>query len=291
MPLYVFLHGLTVVKQQGNDLEIVLPKVPGHVQKAGGWLAETDIVKSDLVLQGVQTGTTPFPWDGMLYLTGTTLTTLGRAATLHLPAPRAVLSLLCACPTMPPYPPPVPLPIAQDYVVRTKTGSLVFTRVPSVHVLVYDYSDENEVRLDNHSWEPYSNGGAISLHVISTSLEREGQAHEDATENVMSQVLQGYPGLEFKRNPRPLAAPWIDPKHDFYFFKNRVLFPEGDHMLESQGGPFAFALAELEHPTARILRLERLGMMVRSQRSIAGLWSDPDVLGDRVCNCATTGTP
>jgi hypothetical protein len=196
---------------------------------------------------------------------------------------------------MPPYPPPPPPP-AQDYVVRTKTGGLVFKQVPSVHVLVYDYSDENEVRIDNHSWEPYSNDGAISLHVISTSLEREGQAHEDATENVMGQVLQGYPGLEFKRNPRPLAAPWIDPKHDFYFYKPvppvpPLIFPEGDHMLERASGRFAFALAELEHPTARMLRLERLGMMLRSQRSIAGLWSDPDVLGDRVCNCATTGTP
>ena len=289
MPLYVFLHGLTVVRQQGNALEVVLPKVPGHVQRAGGWLAETDIVNPDLFLEGVQAGPTQLPWDGMLYLPGTTLTSLSRAATLHLPAPREVLGLLCACPTMPPYPPPVPLPLAQDYVVRTKTGGLVFTRVPSVHVLVYDYNDENEVFLEKHFWQPCSNDGAMSLHIISTSLEQEGQKHEDETESVMSQVLQNYPGLEFKRNPRPLAAPWIDPQHPYY--NNNSLYPEGDHMLERASGPYAFALAELEHPTARMLRLERLGLMVRSQRSIAGLWSDPDVLGDRVCNCATTGTP
>jgi hypothetical protein len=176
--------------------------------------------------------------------------------------------------------------------VRAKTGNLVFTKVASVHVLVYDYLDENEVRLDNHSWEPYSNDGSISLHIISTSLVKEGQEHEEATEAVMHKVLQGYPGLEFKKNPRPLAAPWIDPLHPYY---NRgALLPEGDHMLEpaARGGrpAFAFALAELEHPTARILRLERLGMIIRGQRSIAGLWQESDVLGDRVCNCATTGT-
>jgi hypothetical protein len=289
MPLYVFLHGLTVVRQQGNDLEIVLPSVSGHVQRAGNWLAETDIVNSNLTLRGVQTGNAPFPWDSMVFLPGTTLTTQSRATTLHLTTPREVLSLLTARPTMPPYPGPQPLPPAQDYVVRTKTGGSVFTQVASVHVLVYDYTDENEVFLEKHSWEPCSNDGAMSLHIISTSLEREGQAHEDATEIVMSQVLQNYPGLEFKRNPRPLAAPWIDPQHPYY--NNNSLYPEGDHMLERASGPYAFALAELEHPTARMLRLERLGLMVRSQRSIAGLWSDPDVLGDRVCNCATTGTP
>jgi hypothetical protein len=293
MPLYVFLHGLTAVRQQGTDLEIVLPRVPGHVQKAGRWLAESDIAQNGVLeLSGVETGNAPFPWDGMLFLKGTTLTTRKRAATLRLPRPEKVFGLLYAFPTLPPYPPRQPLPASEDYVVRTKAGGTVFKNVASVHVLVYDYRDENEVRLDGHSWEPDSNDGAISLHVISTSEEPEGQAHEDETENVMQQILQGYPGLEFRKNPRPLAAPWIDPHHPYY--NAGTLRPQGDHMFETATAgarpAFAFALAELEHPAARRLRLGRLGTMIRSQRPIGGLWRSPDVLGDRVSNCATTGT-
>src|SRR6266403_1838855 len=54
MPLHVFLHGLTVTEERWDMLEVVLPKVSGHVLKAGSWLAETPLRNEGLFrLRGV----------------------------------------------------------------------------------------------------------------------------------------------------------------------------------------------------------------------------------------------
>src|SRR5260370_6252060 len=54
--LYVFLHGLTVSRERWNMLEVVLPRVSGHILKAGSWLAETPLRNEGLFqLRGVRT--------------------------------------------------------------------------------------------------------------------------------------------------------------------------------------------------------------------------------------------
>src|SRR5690348_9327546 len=146
--LYVFLDGLQIVDQRGTELEVVMPDVPGHVQRAGSWLDETDIAPGkELRLRGVVPGTKIFPVDPdpaacTIHLQGTALTPRKRAATIWLPKARTILSLCHAT---------VPQP---DYVVETADGRTPWRDVAAIHVLVYDYADENEVILDGHEWEP-----------------------------------------------------------------------------------------------------------------------------------------
>jgi len=296
MPLYVFLHGLTVVADRGTELLVVLPKVPGHVYKAGSWLAETDIAPgSKLRLLGVKAGNVTFAQKGFcIYLPDSSLTTRKRAASLWLPRPKEILGLQLTQNT--------------PYVARTKrsgpSGILMFNGLSSVNVLVYDYADENEVRLEGHYWETCSTGGSTSLHIISTSEEPEGQEHEGETDDVLNEVLRDYPGIEFWAGPRPLsapfvalqrpmAAPWVDPLGSagspFGILRtpNVQLHPKGEHIVEVQGDKLAFALAELEHPTLRLLRLGRLGRLKRGKLPIENLWRDPDPIFERLCNCGT----
>jgi hypothetical protein len=274
--LYVILHGLTVVSERGPDLQIVLPDVPGHEQKAGAWLAETPIQKGSVMrLSGVNPGTKSVSQtDFSLNLTGTAVTSQARAATLVLPRPKEILGLL----------------LAQDqaqYVARTKDLKTVFHKLATVTVLSYDYPDENEVALEGHYWEPAATGGAVTLHIVSTSYEPEDQAHEDTTEDVMSQVLRGYPGVEY-RKPRPIAAPWIDP-NDPNFGDTGSLKASGEYLVQ-QGGGLAFPLPELEYPASQSLRLARLARLKQGARPIGGLWRDPDFLSDRIANCVTDGS-
>jgi hypothetical protein len=282
--LYVFLHGLHVISQRINEMEIVLPNVPGHVQQAGTWLAETDIgtsiaFTSGLRLHGVKDGGMRFSANNFIIDLSrqTSLTNNGRAATLILPYPKGIVSLLHA--------------VDSNYVVRVGGGGPPLQDVATVHVLVYDYDDENEVFLDGHFWEPCPTGRAISLHIISTSLEPETKEHDLATEAALSVVLDRYPGLDFKSDPRPLVAPWIDPTHPDYHpgSYQSVLKPydqNGDYFLDTNGN-YAFAKAELEQPTLRFARLKRLGRLIQRKEPIEGLWTDPEPIGDRVANCAT----
>lgn len=291
--LYIFLHGLSVVADTANQLEVVLPLVQGHVHRAGNWFAETTIApRSVLRLRGVNSGTMSFSQTQCsVHLPGISLTSRKRAATILLPRPKEILELLLA--------------EDPDYVAQTKRGStLKFKRLATVQVLVYGYSDENEVQLDGHYWESCPVGGSTSLHIISTSEEPEGKEHEESTEDVLSQVIRDYPGLEYKF-PRPLSAPFIDPEGSslqpvgapgplvgsFGTLKtsNISLVAKGDHVEEEVTGKFAFAQAELEHPTSRLARLARLGRMKRAGRPIEALWRDPDVLTERITNCVSIG--
>jgi hypothetical protein len=261
---------------------VVLPDVPGHVHKAGNWLAETTIANRHVLrLRGVLSGNMTFSQtDFTVRLPETSLTSRKRAATLRLPRPQGILGLLLAK--------------DQDYVVRTKRPSNIseFKSVATMQVLVYDYQDENGVFLDQHYWEPCPSGGAMSLHIISMSEEQEGQEHQDETEDVMNEVLRNYPGLEYKY-PRPLAGTWIDPRSPSYGSLESGpigLIAQGEYIVESGSGRLAFAQAELEPFTLRFARLGRLGRLKRANRPIGSLWRDPDPLGDRVSNCITIAT-
>ncbi|HEV3038296.1 MAG TPA: hypothetical protein VHA33_11015 [Candidatus Angelobacter sp.] len=295
--LYVFLHGLFVVREtpqppQFNPfippnppagfLEVVLPTVPGHVYRAGGWLAETEIaLGNDMYLLGVDPGndTLRFTID----LPQTSLTSQKRAATLWLYKPQQILSLLHTTVDTTANP--------ADYVVRTQDQQSPFTDIATVQVLIYQYRDENNVMLDGHTWEPCAaQGGAISLHIISTSPEPEGEEHEIRTNEVLKDVLKGYPGLAFKNNPRPLAAPWInpnDPNYGDYQSRLEIDPGNGDRFIENGTQDFAFLHAELEHLMLRTARLGRLGRLKQSGQPIEGVWSDPDPLADRASNCGT----
>jgi len=283
--LYVFLHGLSVVAERANDLLVVLPKVPGHVYKAGNWLAETQIAPAGVLrLRGVRPGNVAFSQTNFcIHLPGTSLTRRKRAASLLLPRPKEILGLLLAENT--------------PYVARTKSGALTFDSLATVPVLVYDYGDENEVLLEGHYWETSPIGASTSLHIISTSEEQEGQEHEEETEDVLHRVLRNYPGVEYRSNPRPLAAAWIDPLSPMRpgFGKlqtpNVSLRVQGEHVIEGTTGKLAFALAELEYPTLRLARLARLGRLKRGKLPIGSLWRSPDPIFERLSNCGTITTP
>lgn len=294
MPLYVILHGLTVVRPRANEIEVVLPRIPGHVYRTGNWHAETSIApKSVLRLQGVTAGRAAFPWDGMIYLPDAVLTSRKRAATIWLPNPDHVLGLACATLTSLPFSPTTQPPTNLAFVAKTSDDKYKFTKVATAHVLIYDnYASENDVLLEGHYWEPRPTGGAISLHIISTSEEPEGKAHEDATDNVMQHVLRNYPGLTF-REPRALAAPWMDPDYrDYGDLQGLIQIDQkhGNQFVRTGNIAYAFALEELEPFTSRVVRLGRLGGIIRSTRSIQSLWKDAAPLSDRTSNCPTMGT-
>lgn len=281
--LYLFMHGLFAVAPRGNSVEVALPDVPGHVQRAGTFLAETNIARrSVLQLRGVDPGNASLPSNGIVDLSDTTLTSRRRAVTLWLPQPQDVLYLRCAA--------------DPNYVVKRRDSKLTFNqnRIATVVVLIYQYPDENQVFLEGHYWEPRPSRGSISLHIISTSETLETQEHEDETQDVMAEVLRGYPGLDFKKSPRPLASPWIDPGDPAYGLTSVGLspgitcVPNRQHL--TYDGQYAFLLAELEYPAARAIRLARLGEMIESQWTIATMWRVPDALSDQMSNCMTVKT-
>jgi hypothetical protein len=282
--LYLFLHGLAVVYGGAGDFEVVLPKISGHQQKAGSWLAETSIAhKSVLQLRGVTAGNAEFSRDYTIYLPNTTLTDSHRAATLRLPKPKAIFGLLHA---------KADPPRTDDYVAKTKDSNPTrWTDLATIQVLLYDYANENELSLEGHYWEPSPIGGSTSLHIISTSEVPEGRKHENETEDVMHMVLDSYPGITYAPSRpglhRPVAAPWFDPLHPNYG-DFRPLEPQGEQFVESTNPKtLAFSLAELEHPTLRLARLGLLGRLHQSKRHIADMWGLPSPLGDRTSNCMT----
>ncbi|HEU4389431.1 MAG TPA: hypothetical protein VFV34_16625 [Blastocatellia bacterium] len=285
--LYVFLHGLTVVAQRGSQLEVVLPRIPGHVYRAGNWLSEAEIgYRSVIRLRGVKRGTESFVQKSfVIHLPDCSLTFRRRAATLWLPMPRDILGLRR---------------------VRTTSGGFIVTRIDTgggqdevaiVQVLIYDYDDENEVVLEGHPvWEPASLAGAISLHIISTSEALEGEEHERVTGDILGRVIRGYHGFAFAK---PTSPPdWRDTKNGDYGLMTDAagtvsptgLKPSGEHIVTGDG-KYAFAVAELEDFRPRITRIGRLGRLKQEKRPIEGLWDEPDPLGEETSNCVTYSIP
>jgi hypothetical protein len=245
-----------------------MPRVNGHTYKAGSWLAETPIERgSRIELQGVTGGTADIYQAPFLVHVPRpyTVTQRRRAATVIVPKPFRILGYLRA--TDP------------DYVVELQTASpLRFQSLAEALVLVYNYTDANQVLLDGHYWQPCTTPESISLHLDATSDVPEGAEHIADTEDALSEVFRRYPGAQYKTRQPP---PWMDSKHPD--------FGELDGRHESRGsvleanGEFAFSLAELENPAARARRLERLGRMHRQMRRIDCLWNRPDPI------CADSG--
>ncbi|HEV2444602.1 MAG TPA: hypothetical protein VGS58_01715 [Candidatus Sulfopaludibacter sp.] len=267
--LYVFVHGLAVaVQKPGQPLEIALPRVKGHVYKAGNFLAETPIEPgATLTLQGVQAGNADIYKTGFLVNVPLPyrVTPNGRAATVMVPQPTEILGFRCAVDRT-------------NYVARLKAPQPIdFHALADVMVLAYTYANENEVLLDKHYWQPCVTRGAMSLHIIATSEAPESKQHEMDTGQALQQVYENFPGLEYPP-PGALRAPWMDVRNpNFGDLKGR--FPRGGYIFENNGD-FAFALAELEHPASRAQRLDRLGRMHRGNRRIESLWRRPDPLQD-----------
>lgn len=281
--LYVFLHGLGVACDRGPYIQIVLPRVPGHCYRAGGWLSET-LIAGDriLALKGATTDgkvsfSDPSIADFMISLPDSSVTDRARAATIILPRAQTIIPALVAR--------------HDPHVARTKDGSREFPKLATVQILVYTYTDENEVSLDGHYWEPAAIGGAITLHIISTSETPEGQAHEDMTDDIMGEVLRGYPGLVYF-SPRPQVPPWLDPGDlGPLHISDQPGLGQYAVSTDSAGNEqLAFPLAELEHPTSRALRLSHLAHLEQSDRPIDSLWQDPDFLSERIANCVISGT-
>lgn len=284
--LYVFLHGLSVVRQRGSKLEIVLPRVPGHVYKAGAWLGETEITRrSVLHLRGVTPGTKSFADAHFtIDLPDCSLTSEGRAATLWLPKADLILRLRRATVPTTPFPTPPPVPPRGRFVVwRNDKVNIGWESVATSIVLRYDYIDEDQVVLDgHHSWEPAAVGGAMSLHIISTSENVETEQHTLDTAEALRRVIRGYPGVTFAI---PVIPPdWRDVNNPNYGDLGD-LEPQGEYIVRRRGGSLAFAQAELEDFRPRMTRLMRLGRLKQEKRPIEGLWRSPDPLGEETSNC------
>ncbi len=268
--LYVFLHGLTVIRNQGGQMEIALPDIgPDHVYQAGNWQRESPITAgATLQLSGVAAnGTKTFEQTSFSVKLGPLKLNAGpRAATLMLPPARTILELL----------PATGSPVA----FATRVPNMRWPVIATCQVLVYDYPDENQVSLTGHYWQPCSIGGAISLHVISTSAVPEGLAHYASQELVLAQLIDGYPGITF---PKPVvAAAWSDIAH---LGDLQGLVADARRSVVTSQGAFAFALPELEDVGRRQFRIERLGRLKQELRPLAGLWREPDPLGEEVTAC------
>src|SRR5262245_25455491 len=126
--LYVFLKGLAVARERGSELEIVLPRVPGHVYRAGSWLAESTIAPRSLLrLRGVRRGTESFARkDFVIHLPDCSVTARGRAATLRLPRAKEIVGFLCSTG-----------PNGGPVATRDDNG-MGPERVATVQILIYD---------------------------------------------------------------------------------------------------------------------------------------------------------
>lgn len=277
--LYVFLHGLTVGSDRGNLVELVLPDVPGHVYKAGSWLVETDIAPGGVLeLAGVVPGNTSLASNPlMINLTGCSFTGQGAAATLWLPQPREILSLLCE------HDPHLITITNPNAPVHFAGGGNTLTTLASIQVLVYDYQDENQLSLKPHYWQPCSTGGAVSLHIISTSEGPEGDDHAADTQAVLAKLINGYPGLTANRRPKIPAPGWNETGLKNYGDLGD-LQASGEFILTKEGG-FAFAQAELERIPSRAVRIGTLGRIKQQGRPVQEAWHDPELLVDTCSDC------
>jgi hypothetical protein len=252
---------------------MILPDVPGHVQQAGGWFMEENIAPgSVLTLQGVSPGSTTLASTPlMIHLKNCSFTSQGRAATLWLPRPREILSLLLThdCDLVTVGKPPN----------QTKIKDLA-----TIQVWVYDYPDENQLSLNGQYWEPYSTGGATSLHIISTTLGPEGDDHDADTEAVLQQLISGYPGLTLKKIPTTPPPHWNETKAPNYG-DLQDLKASGEFIVTCQYDSFAFAQAELENIPSRAVRLSELGRIKQQGRPLQELWQVPELLFSTCGNC------
>lgn len=274
--LYVFVHGLAVGHESGNNVNIILPAVPGHVYRAGSWLTETDIAAGETVrLEGVIRGNKHLAdCQFVIHLEGCELTTRGRGGAITLPRPKEILELL----------------LTEEQVTLTKavagvkfTGGAPPKRVASVLVMVYDYADENHVFLNNHDWEPCPVAGAMSLHIISTSVGPEGRDHEIDTQNYLHKVIKNYPGLGFSKPVVRRAPNWNETTDPLYGdLKGLSVFGE---YIVTPTQKLAFAQAELEGIPPRTVRIGRLGRMKQQGRPLGTLWQEPDPLNADPCDC------
>jgi hypothetical protein len=279
--LYVFVHGLAVIRDNPalNNVEVVLPDVPGHTAKAGGWLAECPVQRQELNLAGVRSGPTPVAQllQYTIDLRGCSLAPRGRAVTLRLPRPSLVMELLR---------------VEKPGVVATNDGKKAFSRYATAPVLVYDYADENLVALEGHPWEPCAvgaaAGGAISLHIFSTSERPEGAAHVFEMSRALETLVQGFPGLTFAR-PVPPPPPWHFPAAQVLSqqtqYGDLARYGYEAAMIGSQtvirkqaNGPFAFVAAELESLVSRTERLGRLARKTQQGRGPVDLAEFGEVL-------------
>jgi hypothetical protein len=276
--LYVFLHGLTVVCDRGSQIEIVMPRVRGHVYKAGSWLLERPIESgATLQLLNVPAGHQSTRGTGFLIEVPPQykVTRRGRAATILVPKPDEVLGILRATDTV-------------NHAATLNTPNPAhFDSLAEVLILVYQQANETQVALDGHYWEPYATQGGISLHFVATSEEMEGKQHYEDTERALREVFFNYPGITYnERAPVPVPPPWRDPAHPhFGDLGNRTL--RGSRVFENQTGNLAFELAELEHPSLRADRLERVGRSLREGLPIGDAWHRPDPTGGRLGPCGT----
>jgi hypothetical protein len=281
--VYVFLHGLFVTLERQFDIEVVLPRVAGHVYRAGNWLQETDLARGGrFVLRGITAATTRSitQADKMIHLPGLALTGSSRAATIWLPRPNRILPF-CISKSPPPsaFLPNSHSRLTANQVVRRNDNLTGWTEIASVHVLEYLGVDATRVQLERHYWEPYVVDDAISLHIIATSLTPEGEAHVQDTEDVLSKVISGYPRLTFERFsfnddwrttlPNPLIL--------------RAAPPED--ALTTPQGRFAFSRAELEDIPSRTTRIGRLGRIKRDGRPPGSLWHETQPLFTETSNC------
>jgi len=273
--LYVFLHGLCVIQDTSpNPLNVILPDVSGHVYRAGNWLAETDIDSgATLELKGVTPGNKGFR--GQPYVIDRTRDSLQaqyRAATIILPRPRQIWGLLRGIPS-PPY---------TVLVTTNDNPPESYTDLATVLVLAYDYTNESQVFLENHTWEPYAVGGSISLHIVCTSELFETKAHEMDTDNVLRGVIKGYKGSTWFRAMAPdwhyLTASL--PKYGDLTGLRAV----NDRFVDSQNG-FAFMQAQLEDYGVRVQRMALLGRLAQEGIPLQSIWDLPAPLGAHVANC------
>jgi hypothetical protein len=286
--LYVFLHGLTVISEAGKpgfEFEIVLPRIHDHVYRAGNWLQESDIaLGSTLRLVGLKGGTLRLSGSNVaLPLSGVSLQppSPARAVTLLMPRPKTGLGLLRA---------------KMPNLVTTSAGTPVADEVATAQLLVYDFDDENSLALEgaqksdhSHEWEPHSIGGAVSLHIVSTSPGPVGEEHELQTERMLAKVIKNYPGLKFA--DRPPVPSWdtianADLQPDFKLYSSSAAGASrlSDCVVTSNNN-FAFLQEEFEDYPSRMVRLDRLGRMKQLSRSLDGLFVEPDTLGEQMTSC------
>jgi hypothetical protein len=280
--VYLFLHGLFVTLERQHDIEIVLPRVPGHVYRAGSWLQETDLARGGrFVLRGITAGTGSIRQaDKMIHLPGLLLTRHSRAATIRVPRPNRILPFCIARkPPLSAFLPNSRPKLPSGQVVQRLDTLTGWPEIASVHVLEYQGVDANRVHLERHYWEPYVVDDAISLHVIATSLTPEGKAHLQDTDGVLRKVVSGYPGLKFE---------------DFSFHDDWRTTPVSPLVLHAAPpedavttpqGRFALSRAELEDIPSRTVRIGRLGRIKQDGRSPGSLWHETQPLYTEESNC------
>ncbi|MBI4907413.1 MAG: hypothetical protein HY820_27555 [Acidobacteria bacterium] len=274
---FVFTRAENVPENTEKGIEVLIPKVKGHVYRIGNWLAETDLLggrdwEPGLVYRlnrdAVTEGSAFLKPEHNLILEKKELK---KAQDLN---PRLIAKLVV------PYPKTVSTPRRTDVGKQHLTGgdkpSKFDGRIGTLQVFSYDFTDDAELRLDyvgdvGPVWEPAFAGDplVVNLHVIAAHEHAPLSARtERCQDTVLQKCFELFQNLDLKVGGVP------DPNNSEFALEP---LPEG------------VVREECEDLEPRTRRLAQAGRMKRDNRDLNQMWFESEALDVDADLCGSPG--